>query len=102
MPAPVPPEDTLASLSKVAVFDDGHSSGPSDSTGSEYEPEENLKPILFSQKQFKKQLKLCLCLISTGLLFRYQCLVIAQQLIFNCLNFGFFNIKINIDLMLTF
>ena len=39
MPAPVPPEDALASLSYEAVFDDGHSSGPSDSTGSEYEPE---------------------------------------------------------------
>ena len=35
MPAPVPPEDALASLSDEAVFDDGHSSGPSDSTGSE-------------------------------------------------------------------
>ena len=45
MPAPVPPEDALASLSDEAFFDDGHSSGPSDSTGSEYEPEENLKPI---------------------------------------------------------
>ena len=51
MPAPVPLEDALASLSDEAVFDDGHSSGPSDSTGSEYEPEENLKPILFSQEQ---------------------------------------------------
>ena len=51
MPAPVPPEDALASLSDEAVFDDGHSSGPSDSTGSEYEPEENLKPIIFSQEQ---------------------------------------------------
>ena len=51
MPAPVPPEDALASLSDEAVFDDGHSSGPSDSTGSEYESEENLKPILFSQEQ---------------------------------------------------
>ena len=51
MPAPVPPEDALASLSDEAVFDDGHSFGDSDSTGSEYEPEENLKPILFSQEQ---------------------------------------------------
>ena len=51
MPASVPPEDALASLSDEAVFDDGHSSGSSDSTGSQYEPEENLKPILFSQEQ---------------------------------------------------
>ena len=49
MPAPVPPEDALASLPDEAVFDDGHSSGPSDLTGSEYEPGENLKPILFSR-----------------------------------------------------
>ena len=32
-------------------FDEGSGSAPSDSTGSEYESEENLKPILFSQEK---------------------------------------------------
>ena len=33
------------------VFDEDSNLAPSDSTGSEYEPEEKLKPILFSQEQ---------------------------------------------------
>ena len=51
MPALIPFEDGLVGLSDEAIFDDGNSCGPSDSTCSEYEPEENLKPILFSQEQ---------------------------------------------------
>ena len=50
MPAPLPPEDGLASLSDEVVFDEDSNLSPSDSTGSEYEPEEKLKPILFSQE----------------------------------------------------
>ena len=37
--------------SDESVFDDFNSCGPSDSTGSEYGPEENLKSILFFQEQ---------------------------------------------------
>ena len=51
MPAPIPPEDGLASLADEVVFDEVTSSASSDATGSEYEPEENLKSILFSQEQ---------------------------------------------------
>ena len=51
MSAPIFLEDGLAGLSDEAVFDDGNSCGPSDLTGSEYEPEDNSKPILFSQEQ---------------------------------------------------
>ena len=51
MPASLPPEDGLASLADEVVFDEDSNSAPNDSTGSEYKPEENLKPILFSQKQ---------------------------------------------------
>ena len=57
MPAPIPVEDGLAVLSDEAVFDDGNSCGRSHSTGSEYEPEENLKPILFSQEQLNTLIK---------------------------------------------
>ena len=51
MPAPLPPQDGLASLADEEVFDEHCNLAPSDSTGSEYEPEGKLKPILFSQKQ---------------------------------------------------
>ena len=51
MPAPLPPEDELDSLADEVVFHKDGSSAPSDSTGSEYEPEKNLKPILFFQEQ---------------------------------------------------
>ena len=51
MPAPFPPEDGLASLADDVVFVEDSNLSPSDSTGSEYEPEEKLKPILFSQEQ---------------------------------------------------
>ena len=51
MPAPLPPEDELASLADKVVFDEDSNLSPSDSTGSEYEPQEKLKPILFSQEQ---------------------------------------------------
>ena len=33
------------------VFDENSNLAPSDSTGFKYEPEEKLKPILFSQEQ---------------------------------------------------
>ena len=49
MPASLPPEDGLASPADEVVFDEDSNSAPSNSTGSEYESEENLKPILFSQ-----------------------------------------------------
>ena len=51
MPAPLPLEDRLANLADEVVFDEDSNLAPSDSTGSEYEPEEKLKPILFSQEQ---------------------------------------------------
>ena len=51
MPVPLSPEDGLASLADEVVFDEDSNLAPSDSTGFEYEPEEKLKPILFSQKQ---------------------------------------------------
>ena len=51
MPAPIPPEDGLASLADEVVFDEDTNSASSYATGSEYEPEENLKSILFSQEQ---------------------------------------------------
>ena len=51
MPVPLPAEDGLASLADEVVFDEDSNLAPSDSTGFEYEPEEKLKPILFSQKQ---------------------------------------------------
>ena len=50
MPAPISLEDGLAGLSDEVVFD-GNSCGTSNSTGSEYKPEENLKSILFSYEQ---------------------------------------------------
>ena len=51
MPAPLPPENRLACLADGVVFDEDSSSAHSDSIGSEYEPEEYLKPIIFSWKQ---------------------------------------------------
>ena len=51
MTAPLPPQDGLASLADKEVFDEDSNLAPSDSTGSEYEPEGKLKPILFSQEQ---------------------------------------------------
>ena len=42
MPASLPPEDGLASLADEEVFDEDNRSVPSDSTGSEYEPEKNI------------------------------------------------------------
>ena len=51
MPAPLPPEDGVASLADEVVFDKASNLAPSDSTGSEYEPEEKLKLFLFSQEQ---------------------------------------------------
>ena len=52
MPAPLPPKNGLCSLAdKVGEDSDEESiSAPKDSTDSEYDPEESLKPILFSQK----------------------------------------------------
>ena len=50
MPAPLPPEDGLASLADEVVFDEDSNLSPSDSTDSEYEPEKKLKLILFSQE----------------------------------------------------
>ena len=51
MPALIPPEDGLDNLADEVVFDEDTRSAPSYATSSEYEPEENLKPILFSLKQ---------------------------------------------------
>ena len=51
MPAPLPSEDGLASVADEEVFDEDSNLAPSASTGSEYGPEEKLKPILFSQEQ---------------------------------------------------
>ena len=51
MPAPFPPEDGLANLADEVVFDKDSSSAPTDSTGFEYKPEENLKPTLFFLEQ---------------------------------------------------
>ena len=47
MPALLPPEDGLASLADEVVFDEDSNLAPSDSTGSEYEPEKKLKPFYF-------------------------------------------------------
>ena len=41
MPAPLPPKDKLASLADEMVFDEDSNHAPSDSIGSEYEPEKN-------------------------------------------------------------
>ena len=57
MPAPIPPEDGLASLADEVAFDEDASSASSDATGSEYEPEENLKPILFSQERLNNLIR---------------------------------------------
>ena len=57
MPATLPPEDGLASLADEVVFGEDSNFAPSDSIGSEYEPEENLKPILFSYAQLNDLLK---------------------------------------------
>ena len=57
MPAPLPPEDGLASLADKVVLDEDSNLAPSDSTSLEYEPEEKLKPILFSQKQLNDLVK---------------------------------------------
>ena len=51
MPAPLPPDDGLASLADEVVFDEDGNLARSDSKGSEYEPEEKLKPLLFSLEQ---------------------------------------------------
>jgi len=51
MPAPLSPEDGPASIADEVVVDEDSNLAPSDSTGSEYEPEEKLKTILFSQEQ---------------------------------------------------
>ena len=45
MPASLPLEDDLASLADEVIFVEDSSSAPSDSTGSEYEPEENTHSI---------------------------------------------------------
>ena len=57
MPAPLPPEDGLASLADEVVFDGDSNLDPRDSPGCEYEPEEKLKPILFSQEQLNDLIK---------------------------------------------
>ena len=51
MPAQLLPEDGQASLADEVVFDEDSSSAPSDLTGFGYEPQENLKPILFFPEQ---------------------------------------------------
>ena len=51
MPASLPPKHEHASLADKVVFDEDTSSASRDSAGFEYEQEENLKPILFSQEQ---------------------------------------------------
>ena len=51
LPTPLPSEDGLASLANKVVFDADSNLAPSDSIGSEYVPEEKLKPILFSQER---------------------------------------------------
>ena len=51
MPEPLPPEDGLASLADEAVIDKDSNLALSNSTGSECEPKENLKLILFAQEQ---------------------------------------------------
>ena len=45
------PEDGFASLADEVVFDKDSSSALSHSTDSEYEPQENVKPILFFPEQ---------------------------------------------------
>ena len=51
MPTPLPPENGLDTLAdEVEDSDEGNTPAPKDSTDSEYEPEESLKPILFSQE----------------------------------------------------
>ena len=52
MPAPIPPKNGLDTLAdKVGEdYDEENIPAPKDSTDSEYDPEESLKPILFSQK----------------------------------------------------
>ena len=57
MPAPLPPEDGLASLADEVVFDEDSNLAPSDSIGSEYQPEEKLKPILFFQEQLNNLIR---------------------------------------------
>ena len=58
MPATIPPEDGLSSLADELVFDKDTSSASSDASGYEYEPEENLKPILlFTQDQLNNLIK---------------------------------------------
>ena len=52
MLAPLLPEDGLASFADEVVVDEDSNFALSDSTGSEYEPEEKMKAILFSQEQF--------------------------------------------------
>ena len=51
MPSLLPPEDGLASVADEVVFDENRNLAPSDLTDFEYEPEEKLKPTLFSQEQ---------------------------------------------------
>ena len=51
MPAPLYLEDGLASLVDEVVFDKESNLAPSDSTGSEHDPGDKLKPILFSQEK---------------------------------------------------
>ena len=53
MPAPLPPEDGFARLADEMVFDKDSSSATSNLTGSEYEPDEKLKLILFSPATIK-------------------------------------------------
>ena len=47
MSAPLPPENRLACLTNEVVFNEDSNLTPSNSTGSEYEPEERLKPFYF-------------------------------------------------------
>ena len=57
MPAPLPPEDGLASLPNEVVFDENSNLTLTDFTGSKYEPEEKLKPIIFSRKQLNDRIR---------------------------------------------
>ena len=57
MPAPLPPEDGLASLANEVVFDENSNLTLTDFTGSKYEPEEKLKPIIFSRKQLNDRVR---------------------------------------------
>ena len=94
MPAPLLSEDGLASFADEVVFDEDSNLAPSDSTGSECEPEEKLKPILFSQEQLndlirdlalsKQKGKLLTCRLQENNLKRMSWLVITESAILIC------------------